>query len=70
MLRERVRVKNWGASACAAHYENVYDGRAGAEDNPRTLKMSGIEISSSHWLNVLGGHRGGTRFGYFSPMIS
>ena len=33
----------------------MYDGRAGADENPRTLKMSGIEISSSHWLNVLGG---------------
>ena len=29
--------KNWGAGACAAHYENVCDVRAGADENPRTL---------------------------------
>ena len=48
---------NWGAGACAAHYEYVCDVRADVDENPRTLKVSGIEISSSHWLNVLGGHR-------------
>ena len=31
--------KNWGAGACAAHYENVCDVRAGADENPRTLKV-------------------------------
>jgi hypothetical protein len=31
--------KNWGAAACAAHYENVCDVRAGADKNPRTLKV-------------------------------
>ena len=31
--------KNWGADGCAAHYENVCDVRAGADENPRTLKV-------------------------------
>ena len=31
--------KNWGAGVCAAHYENVCDVRAGADENPRTLKV-------------------------------
>ena len=31
--------KNWDADACAAHYENVCDVRAGADENPRTLKV-------------------------------
>ena len=30
--------KNWGAGACAAHYENMCDVRAGADENLRTLK--------------------------------
>ena len=30
--------KNWGVGACAAHYENVCDVRAGVDENPRTLK--------------------------------
>ena len=31
--------KNWGAGACAAHYEYVCDVCAGADENPRTLKV-------------------------------
>ena len=31
--------KNWGADGCAAHYENVCDVRAGANEKLRTLKV-------------------------------
>ena len=31
--------KKWCAGACAAHYQNVCDVRAGAAENPRTLKV-------------------------------
>ena len=34
--------KNWGVDAFAAHYENVCDVRAGADENPRTLKVCPI----------------------------
>ena len=31
--------KNWGAHACAADYENVWDVRGGADKNPHTLNV-------------------------------
>jgi hypothetical protein len=31
--------KNWCAGASAAHYQSVCDLRAGAAENPRTLKV-------------------------------
>ena len=31
--------ENWCAGACAAHYQNVCNVRAGAAENPRTLKV-------------------------------
>ena len=31
--------KNWSAGACAAHFQKVCDVRAGADENPRTLKV-------------------------------
>ena len=31
--------KNWGAGACVRSYENLCDVRAGADKNPRTLKV-------------------------------
>ena len=36
--------KIWGAGACAAHYENVCDVRAGADENPKTLKVWHFEM--------------------------
>ena len=31
--------KNWCAGACATHFQNLCDVRAGADENPRTLKV-------------------------------
>ena len=36
--------KNWGAGACAAHYENVCDVRTDADENLRTLNVWKFEI--------------------------
>ena len=37
--------KNWCPGACAAHHQNVCDVRAGAAENPRTLKVWTNQIS-------------------------
>ena len=49
--------KNWFAGACAAHYQNVCNVRAGAAENPRKLTpkfwrhcaISALEISENHF---------------------
>ena len=38
--------KNWCAGSCAAHYQNVCDVRAGAAENPRTLKVCIFECQT------------------------
>ena len=43
--------KNWGAGACTAHYENAWDVRAGADENPRTLKVCSGYEEKSHLFN-------------------
>ena len=43
--------KNWGADACAAHFQNVCDVRAGADENPRTLKV--CQSDSTPWTLTL-----------------
>ena len=45
--------KNWGAGACVRSYENVFDVRAGADENPPTLKVCSIVKDSNANLGVI-----------------
>ena len=38
--------KNGGAGACAAHFQNVCNVRAGVDENPRTLKVWGKLVTT------------------------
>ena len=44
--------EKWGASACAAHYENVCDVRAGADENRRTLKVMLSPVFHKTFLRI------------------